>query len=123
MPFSTRLKKIRRESNKSQAEMAEILFMEQSTYSKYETGKIIPNTDMLQRISEKFSVDIAWLLSDDGNDVHFENGSVNNGNGLVNAENFYSIPKEIIDSVLQQQQLLQALSQDILARLQRLEKN
>jgi transcriptional regulator with XRE-family HTH domain len=40
MDFGTKLKKVRKENNLSQDEMAELLFTTQGNYSLYESGSV-----------------------------------------------------------------------------------
>lgn len=52
-----------RESKKvTQAGMAEFLGIDRSTYTKYESGKSKPDSDMLIKIADYFGVSIDYLL-------------------------------------------------------------
>lgn len=52
-----------RESRKlTQANMASILEIERSTYTKYESGKSKPDSIMLNKIADYFDVSIDYLL-------------------------------------------------------------
>ncbi len=63
MDFGLKLKKIRRENNLSQLDMAEILFTIQGNYSQYESNQRTPSFDLLKRLIGKFNLDASWLLS------------------------------------------------------------
>lgn len=116
MPFSKRLKQLRRQHGLTQQQMSERLHIDQSVYSKYENDKISPCMDFIARVAEEFKVSTEWLTLPDQNAVTFENCSINQ-NGYVQAHNFYTIPKEAFDTFIQQQQLLQELLQKLLHRL------
>ena len=97
MSFAQKLKIIRMENGLTQQEMGERLAMEQSTYSKYEKNKILPNLDLIQRVRDEFKVDAGWLISSDGDQITI--GKVY-GNGVVKAENYYSVPKDLIEELV-----------------------
>ncbi|MEQ1555053.1 MAG: helix-turn-helix transcriptional regulator [Ferruginibacter sp.] len=102
--FNTnRLKKLRKDLGLNQNEMGKRLNMEQSTYSKYETNQQELNLTLLQKLKDEFDVDPNEFIVTHNKNVHFETGSIMQGNGVV-SENYYSIPKEIIDSILTNQQ-------------------
>lgn len=63
MDFGTKLKKIRKEHNLNQDQMAEILFTTQGNYSQFENNNRIPSLDIIKRLVEKFNLDANWLLS------------------------------------------------------------
>ena len=62
MSFGIRLKGIRKRLNLSQAEMAAKLLMDQSSFSRYESGKTSPTIEIVKRVSDIFNVSIVWLL-------------------------------------------------------------
>lgn len=95
MSFGKQLKQLRKQYNFTQEEMSNKLAMEQSTYSKYENDKIIPNIEIVKRVANEFNVSPEWLMQSDNNTVTFEHGSTNNGNGLVQTEYYYAIPKDL----------------------------
>lgn len=117
MPFGKRLKQLRRQHDLTQQQMCDRLHIDQSAYSKYENDKISPCTDFIDQVAREFNVSSEWLIASDQNAVTFENGSINHGNGIVQAHNFYTIPKEIFDTFIHQQQLLQELLQKLVNRL------
>ena len=61
--FSKTLKKLRAESGISQLQLAERLFVERSTISRWESGNRIPDNRMIARISELLDADINILLN------------------------------------------------------------
>ncbi len=101
---SARLKKLRKDLGLSQNQMSERLNIQQSTYSKYETNTQDLNLSLLQRLKDEFDVDPNEFIITHNKNVNFENGSVVQGNGVVQSENYYSFPKEIVDSILTNQQ-------------------
>ena len=61
--FSKTLKKLRVESGISQLQLAERLFVERSTISRWESGNRIPDNRMIARISKLLDADINILLN------------------------------------------------------------
>ena len=57
-----RLKMLRLEEGKLQADIAQILDINRSTYGAYELGKIAPPSDKLQKLSEYYHVSVDFLL-------------------------------------------------------------
>ena len=55
------LKKLREEKNLTQNEMAQILNVNQSNYSKYEKNIIEPNLDTLKKIADFYGVSLDYL--------------------------------------------------------------
>lgn len=58
-----KIKKLRFERKWSQDKLAEKIGVGRQYISKYETGKIMPNADNLQRLAEIFGVSVDYLLS------------------------------------------------------------
>ena len=58
-----RLKKLRKENNYKQNEVAEILNIGRTTYAKYETGDIQPPIDQIVKISDLYGISTDWLLN------------------------------------------------------------
>ena len=63
MDFVERLKTLRKESNLTQQEVADRLFISRSLYAKYESGLATPNKDILQKMALLFDVKIDSLVS------------------------------------------------------------
>lgn len=61
-----RLKELRNKMNIKQSELAEILNLNTSTISKYESSDTIPSPDVLVKIANYFNVTTDYLL---GNDI------------------------------------------------------
>lgn len=60
--FAKRLKDERIKKNLNQTQLAECLYLDRSSISKYETGKQIPETPTLEKLAEFFGVSIDYLL-------------------------------------------------------------
>ncbi|AYE35420.1 helix-turn-helix domain-containing protein [Clostridium septicum] len=60
--FADRLKEERTKKNLTQSELATILYLGQTSVSKYENGKQIPETPTLQKIADFFEVSVDYLL-------------------------------------------------------------
>jgi len=62
-PIATRIKALRKEKSLSQQEVADLLGVQRPTYSKIESGQIIPTVKHIIKLSELFQVSIDWLLT------------------------------------------------------------
>lgn len=61
-----RLKELRiQHGYKSQKQLADVLFVNQTAVSQWERGATIPSSHMLQRLSELYQVSIDYLLGRD----------------------------------------------------------
>lgn len=60
--FAERLKSERLNLNLKQNELAEKLFLDRTSISKYETGKQIPETPTLEKLANFFDVSVDYLL-------------------------------------------------------------
>lgn len=67
MEYHERMKKVRTENGLTQKQIAELMNMSQSGYSKYETGKIILSANVLIKFcnATRVSTDYILGLSDD----------------------------------------------------------
>lgn len=59
--FYKRLKSLRKERQKNQVELAELLGVTRATISAYETNKIMPPYDKLKMLADYFSVSVEYL--------------------------------------------------------------
>lgn len=57
-----RLREMRKRHNWNQTQIAEKINMSQMGYSKYETGRIMLNTNLIVKLSRIYSVSIDYLL-------------------------------------------------------------
>jgi len=57
-----KLKELRTEKGLTQQQLANILKIDRSNYSKYELGKLEPNNDMLVTLAKYFQVTTDYLL-------------------------------------------------------------
>lgn len=58
-----KLKALRKNFNMNQDDVAAELGIVRQTYSNYETGKRVPNSEMLSKIAELYHISVAELLS------------------------------------------------------------
>lgn len=65
MEFNEKLQQLRKQSNLTQEQLAERLYVSRTAISKWESGKGYPNIDSLKCIAKLFSVTIDELLSSD----------------------------------------------------------
>lgn len=59
------LKMLRTRAKETQAEVAAVLGVDRTTYTKYESGASEPSLEMLQRLAQHFGVTTAQLIGDD----------------------------------------------------------
>lgn len=67
--FHEQLKKIRKEKNVTQEQLAEFLNASRQTISKWESGKSLPDIENAQQLATYFNVDINELLGNENNIV------------------------------------------------------
>lgn len=67
--ISSRLIELRESMKLSQIEMSKKLDVNRSTISRYESGIIRPDLDMLLKIKDMFGVSLDWLVGDDIREV------------------------------------------------------
>lgn len=89
--FSTRLKKLRKDSGMTQEELAPELGISRSTLGMYETGKREPDFETLETIADFFNVDMNYLIgfSDDPRDWE----RIANDEGIAPPNDYDSDPK------------------------------
>ncbi|MBQ6065293.1 MAG: helix-turn-helix domain-containing protein [Clostridia bacterium] len=75
--LSQRLKAARKACKLTQSQVAEILGIDRSAYTYYETGKTSPSFANLLRLSSVFKVDASWLLG--GSAAEAETGFLADG--------------------------------------------
>lgn len=56
------IRDLREDSDKKQSELAEYLHVKQTTYSKYELGKINVPVEVLIKLADYYSVSIDYLV-------------------------------------------------------------
>lgn len=79
LTFGYRLKELRKEKGLNQKELADILHVEKSSVSKYETDKAVPDSKVLIKIANLFEVSIDFLLGRvDGKNTSLIEGTYNN---------------------------------------------
>ena len=63
--FKDKLKTLRKHATMSQQQVADLLGVDRSTYTGYETSKAIPSIDKVKSLARIFNVTVDSLLSDD----------------------------------------------------------
>ena len=66
--LTTRLKELRQSKNFTQQQMAKIFFISRSAWSNYETGKRIPNPELIKRIALEFETDVNYVMGFENTD-------------------------------------------------------
>ena len=64
--FAKRIKELRQDSGLSQKELSYILNIERTTLTGYETGRRMPDVEMLCDIADYFHVSVDFLLGHNG---------------------------------------------------------
>ena len=62
MEFKQRIKKLRKERKFTQQHLANLLNMDKSSISKYETGVALPEPPIIEKLSDIFNVSVDYLL-------------------------------------------------------------
>lgn len=76
MELSEKLEMLRKQNGLTQKDVADILKINRTTYTKYETGVTEPNVTSLKKLAEIFGVDLNELLSDEDEGYSaFDSGS------------------------------------------------
>ena len=70
--FAERLKKLRMDKNISQVQLAEQMFVTQSTVARWENGSRLPDAIMISRLSKLLDVDVHALLFAAAQFVYFQ---------------------------------------------------
>lgn len=70
MIVAQRLKTARRACKLTQHQVAEILGVDRSAYTYYETGKTSPSLTNLVRLASIFKVEVSWLLGEADSSSH-----------------------------------------------------
>lgn len=65
MTFGEKLKKLRTDSNMTQEELAQALYVSRTAISKWESGRGLPNIESLKALAARFAVSVDELLSGD----------------------------------------------------------
>ena len=60
--FANRLIQARKKANMTQTEVAKELNITQTTLSKYETGRLEPNIELLTKIINLYEINANWLF-------------------------------------------------------------
>ncbi|WP_084797807.1 helix-turn-helix domain-containing protein [Neobacillus mesonae] len=66
MSIAKKLRMLRDKQNWSQETLSKIINMDRSTISRYETGRIIPNDETLQKFAEVYKVDKDFFKTNRG---------------------------------------------------------
>ncbi len=83
MKLSDNIKRIRKENNLSQEQLAEKLGVSRQSVSKWESGQSYPEMDKMLKICDMFNYNINDLLNENINEVKEEKQSKNNFNKYV----------------------------------------
>ena len=93
--FINNLKKIRKNNNLSQEQLAEILGISRQAISKWESGSAYPEMEKIIQLCEKFNVDIDDLLHKDIEEIISEEQSKKNLNKYI--ESFLSYTSNTVN--------------------------
>ena len=83
MNFSDNLKKIRKENNLSQEQLAEMLGVSRQAVSKWESNLAYPEMDKMIQIAKKFNLNIDDLINQDVSEVNNNKQAKNNINKYI----------------------------------------
>ncbi len=100
--LANNLRRLRTENNYTQEQISEKLNISRQAYSNYETGKRIPDIDMLIRIADIYEVTLEQLLTQTCTSTGILNetsGPYYTGKVLENADIIY-LTKEEVDLLI-----------------------
>lgn len=63
--FATRLRQLRKQANLKQEDLAQMLMIHRTAYTKYETDRANPDQDGLIKLASTFGVTVDYLLGND----------------------------------------------------------
>lgn len=63
--FATRLRQLRKQANLKQEDLAQLLMIHRTAYTKYETDRANPDQDGLIKLASTFGVTVDYLLGND----------------------------------------------------------
>lgn len=129
MEINKKLRQIRESKNLTQADMAEQLEIEPSTYAKLERGETQVKLDRLEKIAQILQVDIAELIKNDDTEITILTGDNYNYGQCQYVKNFYSdttielhkLQQELKhkDELLMEKDKLIAVLQNLVSTLQK----
>lgn len=77
MSFGQRLKEARGNKKLTQAEVAKILGIDDTTISKYENDKSEPDNETLKRLSALYEVSVGYIMGDKTKDEVYDKNKTN----------------------------------------------
>ena len=89
--FAERLKTERKNNNITQTQLAEKLYLDRSSISKYESGKQIPETPTLEKLADFFDVSIDYLLGKTDIRNYDDTSSLDSINKNLNVNNLKTL--------------------------------
>ena len=95
--FAERLKAERKKNNINQTQLAENLYLDRSSISKYESGKQIPETPTLEKLADFFDVSIDYLLGKTDIRNYDDNSSLNSINENLSANSLKTLAARFDD--------------------------
>lgn len=102
--FAQKVKQLRKERKLTQQQLADKLFIEQTTVSSWERGKAFPDTSRLQEIADFFGVGVDELL---GRETLVQNNiTTNNGVAIGQAREGVTINTNELKLSAQEQDLI-----------------
>ncbi len=95
--FADRLKEERIQKGLTQTELAKTLYLGQTSVSKYESGKQIPEMPTLQKIADFFGISIDYLLGKTDIRNYFEDPNITIA--LHSDTDYDDLPQEARDEI------------------------
>ncbi|MDR2130990.1 MAG: helix-turn-helix domain-containing protein [Odoribacteraceae bacterium] len=119
MDIHIRIKELRKSQSLSGKEFSREIGIDNSQYSKIESGKLTPTIQQLMVISSKFNISIDWLLTGKGkvsiaqedtvNQSIIGNNNVQAGdNSKVDARHYYSDSPDVLKAQIEEKERLLA---------------
>ncbi len=99
---------LRKSKGLTQEQMAKLIAMEQTTYSRKETGKSPVTQNEWERFAKALETNIEEIKDDNSNSIKNENCTFHDSNIGVN---YVSIPQSLLDVVMKYNQKLEEENQ------------
>lgn len=111
--IATKIKNIREYRNYTQSHMAEQLGIKQNTYSLWERGEGL-TSERVEQIARVLDVPAEELLSPDPVSLTLTNNHGNNGYVSIQNQQQHTVPLEIVDRLLKENQQRASMLEELL---------
>lgn len=100
--IADRMRQTRKKNNRTQQEIAAILGISRSNYSRIEIKDLVPNLKQIYVFAKEFNVDLNWLLFNNTPDAVYENINEEEGTYTLSnnaAEKHLKVYQQLIETL------------------------